>query len=393
MKNSSSNNNNNRNSPRMMDVEEQHDMVIGLRVDFMRLLTCLTLLTSIDTDKDDKLRMLVDIHDDDDDRCLYVKQLYALVKNATSVAACVHRRCAGAALEGGTQVTDGGDSVIAEVDRQQCNRVFVALMRHLNRTTQTDFFSLEGRQQCLDGLPYNTYALVNSEELLRGLKQATDDDHTLSLLDHLIPALAGAVSMRWLVPQGTPHAAIVKGINERHARQKQRKTMRHRLAGLARLNRTNAFKPDLCFIRKGLEHLGLISEGEEEEERESTKRHPDSPSTSTTDSAIDSDPDWSQFETVFRESKTGGCQLQKPSDRHIENVQNMTKRWPSGGSTNVPSTLSTGMTTLRDVLNMVPPPDHPFSSSKGRRGAGHRLSTARFRSAFSTQLSQSLRKH
>lgn len=60
-------------------------------------------------------------------------------------------------------------------------------MRHLNRTTQTDFFSLEGRQQCLDGLPYNTYALVNSEELLRGLKQATDDDHTLSLLDHLIP--------------------------------------------------------------------------------------------------------------------------------------------------------------------------------------------------------------
>lgn len=41
----------------------------------------------------------------------------------------------------------------------------------------------------------------------------------------------------------------------------------------------------------------------------------DSPSTSTTDSAIDSDPDWSQFETVFRESKTGGCQLQKPSDR------------------------------------------------------------------------------
>lgn len=49
MKNSRSNNN--RNSPRMMDGEEQHDMVIGQRVDFMRLLTCLTLLTSIDTDK------------------------------------------------------------------------------------------------------------------------------------------------------------------------------------------------------------------------------------------------------------------------------------------------------------------------------------------------------
>ncbi|EEQ97383.1 hypothetical protein Pmar_PMAR029106 [Perkinsus marinus ATCC 50983] len=269
----------------MMDGEEQHDMVIGQRVDFMRLLTCLTLLTSIDTDKDDKLRMLVDIHDDDDDRCLYVKQLYALVKNATSVAACVYRRCTGAALEGGTQVTDGGDSVIAEVDRQQCNRVFVS----------------------------------------------------------------SSISTAGYNAEGTPHAAIVKGINERHARQKQRKTMRHRLAGLARLNRTNAFKPDLCFIRKGLEHLGLISEGEEEkEERESTRRHPDSPSTSTTDSAIDSDPDWSQFETVFRESKTGGCQLQKPSDRHIENVQNMTKRWPSGGSTNVPSTLSTEMTTLRD---------------------------------------------
>ncbi|KAF4744292.1 hypothetical protein FOZ62_017978, partial [Perkinsus olseni] len=424
------------------------------RVDFMRLLTCLTLLTSMDTDKDDKLRMLVDVHDDDEDRCLYVRQLYSLVKNATSLAACVQRLCAGAAGAGGSDaITDGDDLVIAELDRQQCNRVFVALMRHLTRSTATDFFSFEG-QQCLDGLPYNIYALVNSEELLAGLKVSTNDDYSQSLLDHLIP---GAVSMKWLISRDTPYATIMRRINVRHVMQKRRKTMRHRLQGLAKLNRTKSYRVDLYYIRRGLQQLGLIPGEMDTTSSSSCHQNCPSPSTSTTDSAIDSDSDWSQFEAAFRESReVEESHLQKFTDKHDENMSTIDREWKPGGghALSQASPHSVGHTevgmnvpTLRDLSSITglqmltklgreqtalvadddigkgkpsedattgdngmiltespsavltqeggggaAPSSPTFYSDKWQQ-AGRRLSSARFRSTYSTKLSQSLRKH